>query len=240
MENSEQPSRQTVATDPWAWTRPVWERSFEPIARAGFRLELVDSQRYWAVHESELRSHFPAEAFIDTRGLRTEEAVAGQARMKEASASEPLRTFCLIRDGESLAGSFCGERKSDSVYRMWHTNIHTDYRRRGLYKMILGGTIAYSGELGFDEIVSEHAPGNNPVLLAKLGVGFRITSFGVDPMVGLSVNLTYFHNPDHLAAYEFRCGLATLNPRILAHGSGAMPQLIAQMAAATKQRPPEE
>ncbi|HUH05429.1 MAG TPA: hypothetical protein VML75_25715 [Kofleriaceae bacterium] len=220
--------------DQWAWTRPVWARSFAPIEAAGFRLRLVESAEYWAVHEAELRAHFPPEAFINTWELRTEAAVAGQARMAAARVDQPLRTFCIIHDGDAVAGAFCGERKSDSVYRMWHTNIHSDYRRRGLYRMILAGTIAYTAELGFDEIVSEHAPGNNPVLIAKLGAGFRITGLDVQPMVGLSVNLTYFHNADHLAAYEFRCGLATLTPRILANGSGAMDQLIAQMAAAKK------
>lgn len=210
----------------------MWARSFAPIEAAGFRLQVVDSAEYWRVHEAELRPHFPPEAFINTFALRTESAVAGQAKLAAARADQPLRTMCIVRDGDAVAGTFSGERKTDNVYRMWHTNIHPDYRRRGLYRMILAGTIAYTAELGFDEIVSEHAPGNNPVLIAKLGAGFRITGVSVEPMVGLSVNLTYFHNPEHLAAYEFRCGLATLTPRILANGSGAMEQLIEQMAAA--------
>jgi len=111
--------------------------------------------------------------------------------------------------------------------------VHPDFRRRGIYRHILRGTISYSAALGFDRVVSDHAPGNNAILIAKLSVGFRITGMEVDPGVGTSIVVSYFHNADHLAAYEYRCGLATMNPRLLKESYGAMHQLSEQFARAS-------
>ncbi len=72
------------------------------------------------------------------------------------------------------------------------------------------------------------------MLIAKLKAGFRIVGFDVHPMVGVSVNLMYFHSPDHYDAYLFRTGLATVNPRILGAGMGAMDELIEQFSATSE------
>jgi hypothetical protein len=112
---------------------------------------------------------------------------------------------------------------------MWHTNIHPDFRRQGVYRMIVQSTILYTAALGFDTITSEHAPCNNPILIAKLSAGFRIYALDMDPMAGPSVVLRYFHNPEHLAAYELRCGQASLSPRLAESGIGAWSLLRDQM-----------
>ncbi len=212
----------------WAWADEIWQRAFSPVEVGGLTLQRVDLETYWKLHEEHLRGHFPPEVFINTAGLRSDVVNAAQKRIAESCGGDKLVNPCIIRDGDRVAGSFVGKQETDAAYRMWHTNVHPDYRRRGIYRLILEGTIAYTSELGFDTILSEHAPGNNPVLIAKLGAGFRIVGMDVEPMVGVSVNLCYFHNSDQLAAYEYRCGLATMNPRLLAQGAGAMDRLVAQ------------
>jgi GNAT superfamily N-acetyltransferase len=216
--------------EPWTFARVAWDEHFQPLRDAGLTLERVDPAVYWDTHESALRAHFPPEFFFDLRELRPPEVKAAQARLVEACGGTPLHDFCVARAGGEVAAMFSGHDKGDGIYRMWHTNIHPAHRRKGLYRKILDGTIHYTRALGFDVIASEHAPGNNPVLIAKLSAGFRIVSLEVDPAVGLSVNLRYYHNPEHLAAYELRCGLARLTPGLRAHGSGAFATLIRQVA----------
>lgn len=200
----------------WDWARDVHRRALSPVVRAGYRLERVDMDHYWKVHEEHMREHFPPEVSFDTSKLRSPEQIAGQERLAAARGDDPLRDFHLVwKDGE-LAAQFSGEQKSPTTYRMWHSNVHPDFRRRGLYRMLVRATIEYTRELGFDTICSEHAPGNTAILIAKLKAGFRISGFDVTPDYGTSVLLTYFHSADLLAAYEFRCGLATLNRRVAA------------------------
>ncbi len=215
-------------TDRWDFARTLWQTHFAPLADAGYTLERPSADAYWEIHEKELRSHFPPETIISLGRLRTPTEKSGQTKLEEARGDNPLRDFCFVRKGENLVAVFCGEQHNGSTYRMWHSNVHNDFRRRGIYHQILRCTIAYTESLGFDRIVSEHAPGNNAILIAKLSAGFRITAMEVDPGVGTSIVVQYFHNADHLAAYEYRCGLATMNSRILKESYGAMSKLIEQ------------
>ena len=102
--------------------------------------------------------------------------------------------------------------------------------RQGVYRAIIELHLAYTGGAGLRPAVSDHAPGNNPILIAKLRAGFRILGLELDDAAhGVSVRLVYFHNPDHLAAYEFRMGDASLNPRLVEAGFGAFDRLRDQL-----------
>jgi hypothetical protein len=217
--------------DPWSHARELFDEHFFPLRDAGFALErLRDAPTYWKLHETALREHFPPEVFFELYAVRTADEKEQQAQMAAIRGGQPLRDFTVVRHAGQIVAMFSGEQKTDGMYRMWHTNVHADFRRRGIYGHILRGTISYTHALGFDTITSEHAPGNNAVLIAKLGAGFRLYALEIDPMAGPSVILRYFHNPEHLAAYELRCGLATLTPRLRAHGFGGFETLKQQMA----------
>lgn len=78
------------------------------------------------------------------------------------------------------------------------------------------------------------------MLIAKLKAGFRIVAMDIDAAVGPGLNLRYFHDEAHLRAYEFRCGLARLDERLVGVGVGAMPLLLEQLRrgpAAEEQAP---
>jgi hypothetical protein len=212
--------------DRWQLARDLFDEHFRPLRDAGYDLErLPGAEPYWTVHEAELRAHFPNEVFFNLAALRSERERAGQARLAELRGGDPLRDFTIVRKNGALAGMFSGEQKTDSMYRMWHSNIHPSHRGQGLYRLIVQGTIRYTAALGFDTITSEHAPCNNPILIAKLRAGFRIYSLELDGAAGPSVVLRYFHNPDHLAAYELRCGHAALTSGLRENGTGAWPLL---------------
>lgn len=216
--------------DRWSYARELFDVHFAPLRDAGYTLErMPDPASYWRLQDAELRGHFPPEIFFDLPSLRTEAERAGQERLGATRGGEPLRDFTAVRRGGELVAMFSGEQKSDGVYRMWHTNVRSDQRRRGIYRQILRSTIAYTHALGFDAVTSEHAPSNNAVIIAKLRAGFRIYGMDLDPMAGVSVILRYFHNREHLAAYELRCGLATLTPGLRASGFGGFSDLREQL-----------
>jgi hypothetical protein len=214
----------------WQFARDLFDRHFAPLREAGFELaRLPNSDAYLQLHEAELRVHFPEEVFFNLRALRSESEREGQARLVEVRADDPLRDLTVVRKNGALAAMFSGEQKTEGMYRMWHTNVHPSFRRQGLYRMILQGTIGYTAALGFDTITSEHAPNNNPILIAKLRAGFRLYGFELDGGLGPSVVLRYFHNPEYLAAYELRCGQARLTPGLRENGTGAWPRFRDQM-----------
>lgn len=217
--------------DRWRHARAAFDEHFQPLRDLGYTLEpLADAPSYWKLQEATLKDDFPDEVFFDLRAVRTAAERDGQARLAELRGDAPLRDFTAVRDaGGAVVAMFSGEQKTEGLYRMWHSTVRTDVRRRGIYRRIVDGTVAYTRALGFDGITSEHAPCNNPILIAKLRAGFRLYGLELDPMAGPSVILRYFHNPDHLAAYELRCGLATLTPALRERAFGAFGKLRDQM-----------
>ncbi len=87
-----------------------------------------------------------------------------------------------------------------------------------------GGTTTHHHAVGRD-FRPWYERQSSPLVLASLGAVKR----ELDPGAGPSLVLRYFHNPEHLAAYELRCGLATLTPRLRAHATGAFAALRDQM-----------
>lgn len=222
----------TTRATTWAWALELWTTHFAPLAEGGLVLERVDEETYWPLHEAELRAHFPPEVFFEFDVLGGDARRARHARLDASLGGTPLREYVVVRDGVGgpLVAMFAGSLARASTYRMEHSNVHPTYRRRGIYQRILACTIAYTAALGVDMIESDHAPSNSPILRAKLAAGFRITTMDVDASVGPSLVLRYFHDPQQLAAYEFRCGLATLTPAMVAGATGAIAQLRAQLA----------
>lgn len=217
----------------WTYAREQWTASFEPLTARGFRFERLDQKTYFERHERSLRGAFPPEVFFDPRGWLTQTRLSQLKRLEEARADEKLEDYIAMYREDDLAAMFCGHQHFDDAYRMWHANVSPDFRRQGLYRQIVRSTIDYTDRLGFRTITSEHAPGNNPVLIAKLSCGFRISTMAIDPSVGVSIVLTYFHSDNERALYEHRTGLATLNPDITKTAFGAFDKLKAQLQEAT-------
>ncbi|AUX39333.1 uncharacterized protein SOCE26_007220 [Sorangium cellulosum] len=226
----------------WDWVVPIRQKHFgEPLAGLYPLERLAGEEAYWALHEAELRRHFPPEFYFNLPALSGEEGKRARARLATSEGAHRLADFWIARDGDVIAAMFAGHQKDAETYRMWHSVIHPAYRRRGLYAEIVQRILAYTRDLGFDYVVSEHAPSNNAVIIAKLKAGFRIVAMELDAAVGPGVNLRYFHNEAHLRAYEFRCGMARLDERLIEVGFGAMPLLLEQLqrAPAAEVQPPE-
>lgn len=153
---------------------------------------------------------------------------------------EPLSDFWAVKDGESVVMMGCGHQVDDRIYRMWHTHVHPDHRGKGLYGQYVRRVLAYSRDIGFRVVTSEHAPSNNAVIIAKLKAGFRVYALEMNAAAGPSLCLRYFHDPLELSAYQFRCGLATVNDDLLGRGAGAASELVAQFQSSTAARLPSE
>jgi GNAT superfamily N-acetyltransferase len=218
MRSATNVSVKTCAYMSWEWAEEIRERHFAPPLEGGYTLERTDEDAYWDRHESELREHFPPDAYFDG------EALAGEERR---AARVPLETADLLADhwlvhaaDGALAGMFATRQRDSETFELHHVTLHPRHRGRGLYAELLRRVLAYAGELGFRTTVSEHAPSNNPVLIRHLKAGFRIVALEIDPLYGPAVRLAYFHDPALLKAYEFRNGLAVMDEQLHAAGAG--------------------
>jgi GNAT superfamily N-acetyltransferase len=193
-----------------------------------YRIEpAADEPAYWAAWEDAFgREGYPPEMYF----ARGAEWQARADRLASSRGGDPLSDHWLIRDGERVAAVYRGEQLDGHTYMTGHAAVHLDYRRRGIYRAVIERVLETTRALGFTSVVSGHAPGNNPAIIAKLSLGFRIDRLELDALHGPTLWLRFFHDPDELAAYEFRCGLATLTPELLSRRYGAWDRLEQQLS----------
>lgn len=187
-----------------------------------YPIQTLTEDAYWETFERELRPTYPPEVFFSLQRDRVEPAVPANG----------LKDHWYARDHDAVVAMFCGDSHDRGRYQMRHTVVSPAYQRRGIYSEIIARALAYSADLGYSVVISEHSPANSAVLIAKLKAGFCITGLELDAAFGTSVVLTHFHDPAELAAYRYRCGDATLTPELIAEGFGAMDGLRTQFRAA--------
>jgi GNAT superfamily N-acetyltransferase len=215
-------------SDSWAWARATREAAVAAPLAGRFRIETVAGEReYWAAWEAAFgREGYPPEMYF-SRGAEWQ---ARADRLAASRGGDALSDHWLIYDGERVAAVYRGEQLDGHTYMTSHAAVHLDYRRRGIYRAVIERVLETTRALGFTSVVSNHAPGNNAAIIAKLSLGFRVDRLELDALHGPSLWLRFFHDPDELAAYEFRCGLATLTPGLLARRYGAWNQLEQQLS----------
>ena len=67
-------------------------------------------------------------------------------------------------------------------------------------------TIELTKREGFQSVSSKHLMTNNPILIAKLKLGFQIRGMEVDGVHGALLHMVYNHNPLIQKAFRFRVG----------------------------------
>lgn len=88
------------------------------------------------------------------------------------------------------------------------------FQKQGLYSALVKKVFEITKEDGFQSVSSLHIMTNNPVLIAKLKLGFSIYGFEVNTRYGALVRLIYHHNAIKKSALRFRAG-ALNEPEII-------------------------
>jgi GNAT superfamily N-acetyltransferase len=215
-------------SDGWAWAEATRAAAVAMPLAGRYRIETVaDEPAYWAAWDAAFgRAGYPPEMYF-AHGAEAQERAE---RLAGSRGGEALVDRWLVYDGDQVAAVYRGEQLDGYTYMTGHAAVHLDYRRRGIYRAVIERVLETTQKLGFTSVISNHAPGNNPAIIAKLSLGFRIDRLELNALHGPSLWLRYFHDPDELAAYEFRCGLATLTPALLARRYGAWDRLEQQLS----------
>ena len=80
------------------------------------------------------------------------------------------------------------------------------FQKRGLYSELVKKVFEITKEDGFQSISSLHVMTNNPVLIAKLKLGFHLNGFEINTRYGALARLIYHHNEIKKRALKFRAG----------------------------------
>lgn len=152
------------------------------------------------------------ETLLSGSGYRSSLALLPEARRARvealrASAREGRSNHCFAAwQGETFVGGTVAFQIRPTHLYMQISSVIPSYRRRGVYTALVQHVEAWAREQGFVEISSLHVASNNPVLIAKLKLGFQLTGMRLDPEFGTLVELALPLDPSLDALRRFRSG----------------------------------
>ena len=93
--------------------------------------------------------------------------------------------------GESLVAWTYARPSGERQLSMINSGVAPTERRAGIYSQLVSMVIEHAAAHGFASIVSRHAANNNPVIVAKLKLGFFVSGFEYSEVYGPLVRSTY-------------------------------------------------
>lgn len=207
----------------------VWNQVFHRLLDR-FTLERTDRNGYWDTFERELAQHYPPELMFMRNGLLSPAERELQKTLQTSFQSNAIKDFVIVREGQNIVAMFNGYQKEVDVYYMQHSIVHPNYRRMGVYSIFTQKVLDYTNRLGFLQVVSCHSPVNNSVLIAKMRMGFHVTSMELHAEYGPNLWLTYFHSQELKKAFEFRCGMVDFTKSMFENSEGSSQKLLTKLS----------
>lgn len=160
------------------------------------------------IYRTQLEEHLMGEyPMLPWREHLSENDVAKIKALRDKVQNRYDLRLALL-DGDKLIGWSYGWQDvfDHSSFFMGASMVLQDYRRRGLYSELVKKVFEITKEVGFQSIWSTHVMTNNPVIIAKMRLGFTITGFESNVNYGNLVKLTYHHSDLRRRAAKFRAG----------------------------------
>ncbi|MFT4623370.1 MAG: GNAT superfamily N-acetyltransferase [Myxococcota bacterium] len=157
----------------------------------------------------------PMRALIDSELLAGTRVVRGRDRLppeRGAAVAERLATAVRATDrlelgvwhGATLVGFTRCACQRPGALMMEVSVVHPEHRRRGVYSAMARAVLAEARHRGYLDVTSLHLASNNPVLIAKLTLGFTVVGAEVSPEWGVLVRLVYPLDPERRALLDER------------------------------------
>ena len=103
--------------------------------------------------------------------------------------ADALRIGCFR--GNALLAWTYARRAQGRQLHMINSGVALAERRNGIYSQLVKMIIEHARVQGYTAIASRHAVHNNPVIIAKLKLGFFVSGFEYSEVHGPLVRLTY-------------------------------------------------
>ena len=176
-------------------------------------IKQLTHEEFWPLFEEWRPKVFEDTLYFYSRDVRTQGEIEQFTNLK-AGMNPRYELYLVIYDGEELVGwTSCFQVSMGELYMM-NSAIISKYRKQGHYKRLMEKVIEIATEKGFQQITSQHAAGNNDVIIPKLKAGFNIVGTEVSDQFGVFVKLSYFINPMRKNMYLFRTGQKRLTPEM--------------------------
>lgn len=115
--------------------------------------------------------------------------------------------LALLKEDELIGWSIGWQDSVDeATFYMAASLVLPAFRQKKYYSRLVGCALERTKDRGFQSVSSRHVMTNNPVLIAKMKLGFIVSGFEVTSVHGALIRLTYHHSEPRRAAARFRAG----------------------------------
>lgn len=123
------------------------------------------------------------------RALAQEE-LEGRTRLKEQHAHLVVRIGAF--EGDKLVGWSVGWFEREGTFYMASSAVLPEHRRKGLYSALVRHALEEAAAGGAAVVRSRHVATNNPVLIAKMRLGFIITGGEFSEELGYLIRMSHY------------------------------------------------
>lgn len=177
------------------------------------KLSKEDFRAYW--------NKYRTEVFEENHSYQFWDLISDNEKDEIHELRKPLESLIEIRlaifnEKDEFVGWSWGFQESHTTFYVANSAILPEYRRKGLYTMLLNRMLDEAVELGFQLIYSRHSATNNQIIIPKLKRGFIISKMEIDDVFGVLVHLHYYVNKTRRLIMDYRSGQTKPNEKIKA------------------------
>lgn len=149
-------------------------------------------------------------------GIEKETANIDEQKIKKLKEGlgKPLAINLVLYSGMELIGWSQGVQINLTMFNMTNSAIRLEFQRQGHYTRLLDEMIVQASNLGFEEIISQHALTNNSVIIAKLKKGFYINTVEISDKFGAFVKLSLYLSEARKKIFKYRVGEIPMDEEI--------------------------
>lgn len=159
-----------------------------------------------AIADGPLKTAFPDVLDYRFREHQAPEVQAAEKKLHARLGTDHYRLRLGAFVGDKLAGWSIGLQEDEEAFYMVNAVVLPEYRRRGIYSLMVGHVLRRVTEAGFQRVFSKHVATNNAVIIPKLQAGFVITGLELSDRYGTLVVLTWLADPARRAVLAMRSG----------------------------------
>lgn len=169
------------------------------------QLKFVSESEFEAETSKHKKDVFRESLTIYSHQIYSEEEIhKSEANMARFAKLESL--YCLLLLGDECIGWHYGYQIGPMSYYMCNSAILPEFRRQGYYTWLASKIIEEITARGYHRITSRHHPTNNPIIIAKLKLGFVVTGLQLAGSFGTLIELERNSNQAMAELIKFRCG----------------------------------
>ena len=186
---------------------------FEKPYQGKFFYKFCDEQEFTEIYQDQFLNEYLPSQFIPQLQLNPIDVIRSASQTSaEINKHIHFDRIIIFDVQQNPVALFDGYQQKIDQYYMRNSVIKKEYRRMGLYNDYCKRLIQYTKALNIIHLTSLHHAYNNPIMIAKLKLGFYITGYQTDISWGNMVMMSYFNCEKYEELFKYRTGHRSFLP----------------------------